>query len=363
MMNANILAIGTAVPQFKLSQKQAVGFVIDYLSLNDVEAAQLRKLYDNTAIHHRHSIIEDFVNPRADWQFWSRSNPGTLARNTIYKTEAPKLAHQAAEKALQEWKGNRSDITHIISVSCTGMIAPGLEVELIRSLGLNQSVNRLGINFMGCFGAFKGIDAARAYAKENPKNRVLVVCTELCSLHFQSDLAKDTVIANAIFADGAAAVVIGASPQNNENALWSIQNQSSLILKDSMDEMRWDACDTGYAMRLSKEVPPLLSEHIVDFIESVLDTKTSLHHCEWAIHPGGKAILEGIEQALELKRPQTQISWDILAGYGNMSSPTFLFVLDALRKKEERKQWCLGLGFGPGLAFEGILLEKKDKGH
>ncbi len=362
-MTAAILGLGTASPPYIYNQDEVAEKFISMFNLDEAKSRALRQLYQNTGITKRHSIQSDFKNDRQKWHFWGEDYPKTVPgmgkRNLIYKQEAPKLAIQAAEKALQNWGGNPSELTHVISVSCTGMYAPGIEFELMQALQLNPSVNRLGINFMGCFGAFKGLSVARAFALENPQNRILVVCTELCSLHLQASQDLDTILGNAIFSDGAAAIVVGSG----EKGLWQIANLKSIGLQNSTDKMSWEASDTGFQMKLSHKVPVLLGRHIQSFVHDLLPQGLKMDNCDWPIHPGGKSILQAIEKALGLNKSQTQASWSVLSDYGNMSSCTFLFVLERLMQQEEQKPWAVGLAFGPGLSLEGAVFKRlKDKG-
>jgi predicted naringenin-chalcone synthase len=222
---------------------------------------------------------------------------------------------------------------------------------------LNRNVNRFGINFMGCFGAFKALEVANAFAQMDPKNRVLVVCTELCSLHLQDDLSSDTILANSLFADGASAVIVGnARGVNNESPLYEIVKHSSFALDKSQNLMSWEASNRGYLMKLSGFVPLSLSRHIETFSNALIENCASIAECDWAIHPGGKAILQVIEKKLSLKKEQTVSSWETLADYGNMSSATILFVLENLLKKKSTNKTVVGLGFGPGLSVEGNVL-------
>jgi predicted naringenin-chalcone synthase len=363
--NPSILAIATAVPPCSFEQEEAANKMVDIFQLEAEQGEKLKKLYRNSAIHKRHSIIDDFKKPRSEWNFWGshypHTIPSTAQRNAIYKREAPKLAHQAAQKAIQKWGGSPQTITHVISVSCTGLVAPGLEFHLIESLGLNRSIARLGINFMGCFGAFKGLAVAQAFAKENPAHRVLVVCTELCSLHLQTHSSTDAMISNALFCDGAAAAIVGSHPEPAEKVWWQVTKSASLGMNDSLNEMSWEIGDHGFDMRLLPSVPQLIGEQIAAFASSLIDTIPP-ETCDWAIHPGGKAILHTIEKKMQLHKSQTCASWETLRDYGNMSSATFLFVLEALYRQRSSYPWTIGLGFGPGLSVEGILLKKPQDG-
>lgn len=364
-MEAEILSLATSIPQHTFSQEEIGEKMIAFLEFEPEKSGQIRHLYRNSAIEQRHSVIPDFKLDRDEWHFWGydypKNTPGTSKRNEIYKKEAPKLAHEAATKAIKEWGGSPSEITHVISVSCTGLMAPGLEFELLRSLNLNWSVNRLGINFMGCFGAFKGMAVARAFAKENPKHRILLVCTELCSLHLQADKTADNILGNSLFSDGCAAAIIGTHPGSPETPLWSILKTYSLGLDNTLNKMSWDVSENGFLMKLSPQVPVFLGRHVSPFISSLLnENEVDPTEYDWAIHPGGKSIIQAIEKGMDLDQAQTQVSWDILRDYGNMSSATFLFVLEKMKNTPSVNKKTIGLGFGPGLSFEGILLENKD---
>jgi predicted naringenin-chalcone synthase len=358
-MSATILALATATPPYLYPQADVADQFIDVLSIEQEKGETLKKMYQNSAIHQRYSVLNDFQKERQEWDFWGpdypQTVPGMSKRNAIYKQEAPKIALEASREALKRWGGPASALTHIISVSCTGVIAPGIEYYLMQALGLRSTVNRLGINFMGCFGAFKGLSVARAFALENPQHRILVVCTELCSLHLQADQDSETLIANSLFADGAAAAIIGAQPQEGEAPLWEMARTHSTGLENSLERMSWEASDRGFLMRLSPAVPVLVMRHIKKFVEELLSADVNPHACDWAIHPGGKSIIQAVEKAMQLQPAHTLSSWDTLANYGNMSSATFLFVLDHL-SRQPRRSWCIGVAFGPGLSFEGLLL-------
>ena len=282
---------------------------------------------------------------------------GMSARNAIYKKEAPALAEKAAKNAFEKWSRPLEEITHIISVSCTGAITPGIEFKLAQSLGLNPYVSRLGINLMGCFGAFKGLSVAHKIACENPSNRILVICTELCTLHFHTAGSLESIVIHSLFADGSAAVIVGSEPRPDENPLYEMIGEKSYALKESEQEMTWDACDLGFDMTLSAKVPGLIEKNIKSFADILIGPGKKFGEIDWVLHPGGKAILEAVENALTLERSQTSSSWNVLSHYGNLSSATFLYVLDDLSERGPKYPWSAGIGFGPGLSIEGILLK------
>ena len=359
-MEVSILAISTAVPSYAINQEHLADFFIDALSIQPEKANEIRQIHKNSAIRTRYSVVPDFGKSRNEWGFlgpeFPKKIPGMGARNNLYKIEAPKLAFEAAKKALKAWGGYSEAITHVISVSCTGVVAPGIEFNLVKLLGLKPTTQRLGINFMGCFGAFKGLSVAQAFARENPEHRVLLVCTELCSLHIQAEQTSDNILGNSLFSDGAAAVIVGANTQSYENPLWQIKNMCSIGLDSTSDKITWEAGDEGFLMKLSHKIPVLLGRNIQSFSQTLLGPDLCNKDIEWAIHPGGKSIIQAIEKKLDLKKDQTKASWEVLENYGNMSSATFLFVLNRLFEQGDTKKWTVGVGFGPGLSIEGILL-------
>jgi len=345
-----ILSIGKALPSYSLSQSEIAQLLVDLLRLDDEEAWMLEKIYKNSCIDRRYSVLPAILHPSPH-----ESPLGMSARNEIYKREAPLLAEKAAIDVINQWRRPSKDITHIISVSCTGAITPGLEFKLARSLGLNPSVSRLGINMMGCFGAFKGLSVAHKIACENTANRVLVVCTELCSLHFRYKGNLESLIVHSLFADGSSAAIVGSDPIKGERSLYEITKESSYALADSEQEMTWDASDLGFDMTLSSKVPYLIEQNIKKFVDVLMGSSIGMQELDWALHPGGKAILEAIEKSLNLNRPQTNSSWEVLSRYGNLSSATLLYVLENLIEKKTKNPWTIGLGFGPGLSIEGML--------
>lgn len=358
-MKALILALATAVPQFCTNQQTIAQRIIDMCQLRAKTAESITNLYSKTKIDMRYSVLKDFQSTPEESTLFNNEFlekiPGTKIRNNIYCQQAPKLALESAKKAIANWGGLPSEITHIISVSCTGVMAPGIEFILQKELNLNNNVQRLGINLMGCFGAFKGLAIANALAKENPKNRILVVCTELCSLHFQVSIKPEVLIGNALFSDGSAAVIVGCNKKESETALWSIEQSESHAFDNSQEKMTWLVSDNGFVMTLEKDVPSLIEKEVPEILKNILKNK-NYNDLVWAIHPGGKAIIEGIQRGCNLTTEQTQSSWNVLSQYGNMSSATFLFVLNDLIKNKKNNKETIGIGFGPGLSLETILL-------
>lgn len=279
--------------------------------------------------------------------------PTTGQRNRQYAGEAVRLAVTAARPAVAEAGFEPASITHIVTVSCTGFVAPGIDLALIRGLGLAPTVERTHVGFMGCHGALNGLRVADAFATADPAARVLLCAVELCSLHYHYGDDAEKVVANALFADGAAAVAGagGGGPG------WRVAATGSCLIPDSADAMTWAIGDHGFEMTLSKHVPRLIARTVRGWLTDWLGRNGLSVACvgSWAVHPGGPKIVEAVEEALGLPREATAVSRGVFADYGNMSSPTVLFILDRLRRAAARRP-CVMLGFGPGLVAEAVLL-------
>tara|TARA_R110002072_G_scaffold123719_2_gene259091 strand:+ start:5258 stop:6385 length:1128 start_codon:yes stop_codon:yes gene_type:complete len=359
-----ILSIGTAVPEYISKQSEIFDKINKLCDIDPKRQRVFKEIFKKSAINNRHTVLEESEDfSGVAYLLQSEHSEKGLSiedRNKIYIKEAPKLSLQAAKDALNQWGGDSSDITHVISISCTGMYAPGLEAYLQKNLNLSNNIDRLAINYMGCFGAFKGLSVAKSISQSNGKARILVVCTELCSLHVQATNEFEKFIPNALFADGAAAVIVGANPLDFEKPLWKIIKNYSEIIPETIDFMTWNISNYGFLMYLDRKVPNIIKTHANRFIENLLKGQNINNtDCEWPIHPGGRAIIEAIAGAVKIPTESLDSTYSVLSKYGNMSSATFLFVLKEILQKEHTsvKPWSIGIGFGPGLSFEGILLE------
>jgi prepilin-type processing-associated H-X9-DG protein len=281
--------------------------------------------------------------------------PTTSQRMDHYAAQAGALALRASRQALEQSGLFPEEITHLITVSCTGFRAPGVDIELIQGLGLHATTQRTHLGFMGCHGALNGLRVAQAFTGSNPDARVLLCATELCSPHYHYNWDPQKMIANALFADGSAAVV-GVPIQRAPADAWKLAACGACVFPDSLDAMTWNVGDHGFVMTLSKRVPSLIASNLRPWMEKWLAGQgLSLREVvSWAIHPGGPRILEAAEEALGLPRETTWVAREVFASHGNMSSPTVLFILDELRRRHAPRP-CLALGFGPGLAAEAAL--------
>lgn len=359
-MNVSLLGFGTAVPEHCVAQEHAACLAAArHGGVASVER-QLRALYRGTAIQSRHSVLlESSSNGELPHQSFfppatsiTDRGPTTGDRMARYALEAGALAQAASQRALQDCGIEPREITHLVTVSCTGFSAPGFDISLVRNLQLSPRTARTHVGFMGCHGALNALRVAKAYAAE-PQARVLVCAVELCSLHFQYGSETSGLVANALFADGAAATVVG----QQDSGGWSLAAQGSTLVDDAADAMAWRIGSHGFEMSLSPRLPIWIRRHLPGFIDEWLSSHglTAADVRTWAVHPGGPRILEACQDALHLDRGDLAASWEVMASYGNMSSPTLLFVLQQL-KSQQAPGPCVAIGFGPGLAIETALL-------
>jgi len=361
-MNIRILGVGTAVPDGSVTQQDAARLALATCRHDAQMAATLSALYEHTTIRTRHSVVVDSSSNGhpATQSFFpvatdpSDRGPTTAPRMRRYEAEAADLAARAATGALASAGCAADEIVHLVTVSCSGFSAPGVDVGLIERLHLRRDVSRTHVGFMGCHGAMNGLRVAAALAKTNPASKVLLCCVEICSIHHQYPQQFDHLVANALFSDGAAAAVVSAG--KTQNGPWQLVDQRSHVMINSADSMTWRIGDHGFEMTLSPEVPTLIRESLRDWLEDWLfERRLDLDDVRgWIVHPGGPHILSACSDALELPTDALAASYAVLAEHGNMSSPTVLFILDRLRHVPTKLP-CVMLAFGPGLTIEGAL--------
>ncbi len=367
-MTLAILGLGTALPPAVISQPEALRIARALAHPTDEQTTWLPSIYRGAGVATRHTalgnavmrdMLDDTIHTGSPYLPTGAPNdrgPTTAQRMQHYAKLAPPLAVQAASAALRSSGLQGADLTHLVTVSCTGFVAPGIDLALIRALELPAIIQRTHVGYMGCHGAFNGLRVARAFSAAEPDARVLLCAVELCTLHYHYGWDAQKVIANALFADGAAAVV-GASDANAPSETWRVAATGSCLLPDSETAMTWTIGDHGFEMSLSKAVPRLIAQHLRPWLESWLHQHgVAINQVgSWAVHPGGPRILDAVEESLGLPRGATDVSRAVLSDHGNMSSPTILFILDRLRAVEAPRP-CVALGFGPGLMAEAVLL-------
>jgi predicted naringenin-chalcone synthase len=362
-MTAYIQNIATAVPEQSYKQSFLREQMKKYVAQKEASKRIIHRIYTKSGIEKRHTVIDDF-HSNGDPRFFfqsdgSLSTPSTGTRNQLYTQKAKPLWVQTARKTInQNSSVDKTDITHIITVSCTGFFAPEPAFEIISKLGLSPSTKRFHLGFMGCFAAFPAMKMAQSFCAAQPDATVLVVCLELCTLHLQNSEEPDHLISASVFADGAAGMIISSTPPDNGFEL----NQFSTAIADKTEqEMAWTIGDTGFEMVLSSYVPDLIKSNLKEAIQPLFeDYGISLDTVgHWAIHPGGRAILDKIEQHLGLSQDQLGASRKVLAKHGNMSSTSILFVLkEILSQPATSDAPLLAMAFGPGLTIESALLTR-----
>jgi predicted naringenin-chalcone synthase len=318
---------------------------------------KLQFLYRTGGIQTRYSVIPDYSLPAASWSFYPASEnlepfPKLEKRMKWFEKEAAPLSIKAIESCIGNFPVNK--ITHLVTVSCTGMSAPGLDLQIIESLGLPLNIVRSTVNFVGCYAAIQGLRLADAFCQGDPGANVLVVCTELCTLHFQKEATVDNITSSMLFADGSAAVLV--TGDKNAEGL-EIGKFYSKVNLHGKNEMAWQLSSKGFLMSLSSYVPDMIEEDFQLIVEEALQNaglqKEEVDH--WCIHPGGKKILEAVHNSLGFSNGQLDTSYDVLKDYGNMSSASVLFVLEKMMT-DNKKGNIFMAAFGPGLTMETAVL-------
>jgi predicted naringenin-chalcone synthase len=357
-MSMIIAGIGTALPPHRISQADAANIAKRFSCETAAQERLFLMLYRRAGVSGRNSVVLDASEgPLGDRQsFYTRMAPSTLERMLKYEAEAGSLALEASCTALQEAEIAPDRVTHLVTVSCSGFHSPGFDIRLVKQLPLPDGVARTHIGFMGCQGALNGLRVARAFLDADPRACVLLCALELCSLHHQYGWDADKIVANALFADGAAAAVAVAGESTRPDRFKVVASGSTLI-SHSEDAMSWRIGNQGFEMTLSPRVPDLICEYLQPWLETWLahqgvDLATV---GSWAVHPGGPRILAAVAEAVGLVRESLETSFQVLADHGNMSSPTILFILDRLQRAEASRP-CVALAFGPGLTVEAALL-------
>jgi predicted naringenin-chalcone synthase len=365
-MSLAIIGMGTAVPPHRVSRDQAVEAAKKLANCDADKAASLALLYNHTGISARHMIIGRDVlgdvlhgTQLSGSRFVPRGpedrGPDTAERMRLYEREALPLAWQASEQALRAAGLAGRQISHLVTVSCTGFAAPGFDLGLVKKLRLPPSVARTHIGFMGCHGACNALRVAHAFVEADASARVLVCATELSSLHYYYTWNPKRMVGNALFGDGAAAAVgVRASALPGER--WRHVASGSCVFPNSEEALTWSIGNHGFDMTLSTRVPGLIAAHLRPWLEGWLEScaLTISQVRSWAIHPGGPRLLSAIEECLGLPAGAAAESRQVLQEFGNMSSPTILFILDCLRRQKAPLP-CVAVAFGPGMVAEGML--------
>ncbi len=361
-----LINIETANPPYKVSQINAANELKKRMAVRPA----IERMIDATA---NHSGIENryFVVPDADennsMKFYSSEGkyikPGTQDRMVEYEKWSKQLVKEAVNKLFENSSFDPSKINRLITISCTGFFAPGLDSFLINEFNIPLNVKRTNIGFMGCAASLIGLNSVleATHASNGMEINALVVSVELCSLHLQTEATRDNILANIIFADGAAAALFSNSPNYKETTRLELLSLDSIIFENSSGFMGWKIGNFGFEMILSSDLPKIILNNAVPELKRILSTHglvpKQIKH--WALHPGGRAILDSLQIGLGLTVAEMRPSLNILKDYGNMSSASILFVLKEIinREKIEKNDFCCAVAFGPGLSMEVALFK------
>lgn len=387
-MPLSILGLGTALPEHTMTQDEALDMTTNIVGQDERQRRLLRVLFRKSGVTNRHTCVPHPIayewmkqeaavaaaagerspyaggnghalecdgsvdEPPLNW------GPTTRERMQLYAEFAAPLAKEAVRNAFDDAELGIEDVTHLVTVSCTGFDAPGIDIELMDGLKLRPTTQRVNVGYMGCHGAINGLRVARGIAASEPGAVVLLSATELCSLHYRFNWDDEGIIGNALFADGSAAILVGNRDVPETRPSFQLKSTGSCLIPDSRHVMSWRVGDHGFEMRLTAEVSEKINTYLRPWMsEWLAQHGHSIESVEsWAVHPGGPRILQAVEEALTLPRDATRNSHEILAAYGNMSSPTVLFILDRMRRSDAPRP-CVALGFGPGLVAEAALFE------
>lgn len=348
-----IVGLATGVPQARYSQRDTADYFSALQTKDPRRARAIRLIFDRAGVGFRHMIIDE--------HFYKRMQT-TQERNDLYMSESVPLGEKTILQGLQSAGVRADEISDFIVVSCTGVRVPGLDLLLASRLGMRHDLQRTCILGMGCYGAFPGLRLARQSVMDQPGRLALVLSLELCSVHMQMVDTAESVVSSALFADGAAMALV-SDGKREMSSTYKPRLLRSATFSDytTLDHMTFDLTDQGFRMYLSGYVPDLLAAQIEPFVTGLL-TSHDLTNDEvrfWGIHPGSTKIVDYVQDRLKLADSQVEYSHQILYEYGNMSSPTILFVLDRIQECGHPNPGDYGvlIAFGPGLTMEGLLVQ------
>lgn len=361
-MASHIHHIETATPAYTYRQDELRDRMKIITDGTEKEKRIIHHLYAKSGIETRHSVVDDFRESGRFELFFNGqgADPGTKCRNDTYMREGRKLFVEVAQKLLSNSSFKAKEITHLITVSCTGFYAPGPDYDIIKSLELSTSIERYHLGFMGCYAVIPALKMADQICRANPDANVLVVSVELCTIHFQAKPDMDNILSASVFADGGSGAII--SSRTPESTSYRMDGFESVITEKGSKDMAWSIGDSGFNMILSTYIPEILGNGLEGFLHPVF-RKYNLSAGDidlWGVHPGGRAILDQVGKTLSLPDHSLNASRKVLNDYGNMSSATILFVLKELLNEPARssENRTLALAFGPGITLESILMNR-----
>lgn len=363
MTNITSIVCQPGTHTIQLSEMEA--FLHEWID-DDAFLRKFKFLVKDNSVLTKRAFIPDYNVPPNLRQLFKHNEglPSTATRMSLFKELIIPICKSTVQKAINKAGLKNRDITHIIAVSCTGLMAPGIETLLVYELGLDENIDRHAINFMGCYAAFHAFRLARLITTQDKNANVLMVCGEICSLHFRDDPSDDNILATYLFSDGVAACIISSKPVLSGRSLSLLTTGSTLVNAGVMD-MGWYVGNFGFEMILNKNIPKHINLHMKSAYDKLLElnglSNRDISH--FAIHPGGKNILQAFKDSLGIEDEMLANSNNVLRHFGNMSSATILFVLENYLNKSKINtsgEYIYTAAFGPGLSIEHGILQIQD---
>ena len=352
-----VTGIGTSIPPYKLQQDEVFERIAESCR-DDLDITRwARRIFRQCGVETRYTCEPEFLEPAGKCRYLpdrpGMPVPSTAHRMNTYERESVPLAVHAAREAMADAGIGPANVTHLITVSCTGQFLPGLDSMLVQELGLPWRVNRIPLVFQGCHAGLKAVQLARTIAESQADYKVLIVCVELCTIHFQPPTSRETLFGASFFGDGASACIVETAADGQEH-VFRLGQGHAVLVPDSREEMIWRVGDRGFDLYLSPDIPKRLKSFLREEAEMLLG-KRSLPSL-WAIHPGGRGIIDAVREMFALEESQVSYSRNVLKNFGNLSSATILFVLKEMKSELARQEIDradgISLAFGPGLTAE-----------
>ncbi len=357
-----LIDIETSSPPYLVTQEKAASELKKRMTGSNAAARLIDMAAQHSGIDKRAIVIPD-AEPNAEEKFYSLNggyiSPDTKQRMTEYEKWSKILTKNAVEKIIKKTNFAAKDLNKIITISCTGFFAPGIDYYLINEFNFPLEIKRMNIGFMGCAASLIGMESVLQALNGPTESNTLLVSVELCSLHLQTEPSRDNILANLIFADGCAAALFSNSSGYSSEGKLDLIKTESILFKDSSKYMGWKIGNTGFEMLLSSDLPRIILNEAVPALKKLLERHGldagSIKH--WALHPGGRAILDSLQSGLQLTDAQMVPSRTVLQNFGNLSSASILYVLKEIMNSGEVKKGeiCCAVAFGPGLTMETAL--------
>jgi predicted naringenin-chalcone synthase len=352
MQTAYINRVATAVPPYDVHDAFC-RFAQSMLENDRRNSLLFQRMSDKSGIEHRYSCLAPSNLPEGDCVdaegFYQRGDfPDTAARMLKFEQDAPQLAQKAVD--MLQLGADRDRITHLVVTCCTGFSAPGLDLELIERCGLSNAVERTVIGFMGCYAAINALKLAHHVVRSEASARVLIVNLELCTLHLKDTTDLEQMLLFLLFGDGCAACIVSADPVGV-----ALDSFHAVLVPSTRELITWSIRQTGFDMTLSGHVPGAIHDGLQEHKSEILAGAPATSIDLWAVHPGGRTVLDAVERAFELGPAALAVSRETLRRYGNMSSATVMFVLERLLGSGAGGRTGCAMSFGPGLIAETLL--------